>query len=669
MVDAILDEKVDAGYLYTLACEHYVQNDIRNRLTSQSMYDGVLDYTVAVKAASDSFLYSIMTKCVDSISSADLAKASADYAQIKPTFSLVAFFYDHPLLVIIIVVSIFTFIILLTYVLRQRKKHQLDVERMAEEKRRSELLQAALSEAEKADVAKSQFLSRVSHEMRTPLNAIIGFMELSKDATIQQQMEYRDYSMTAAKQLLSVINDVLDMSAIESGKMKLNLTDFNFTHLVHTVSELYFSQCKAKGLTYNTFITTHVPEWLIGDQLRLNQILTNLLGNAVKFTASGSITLTISQLSQKKDQVFIRFVVKDTGRGMSPEFTKRVFVAFEQENADTAARYGGSGLGLSIVHNIVSMMDGAVNVESEQGVGSTFTVDLPFGRSKAGRAVRLPQGMKAINVLVVDDEPIENKYVSTLLKRLKVDHACVTSAAQALSELDQKAHSEKPYNICLIDWRMPDMDGLTLTKAIRKKYGRDIVVIVISSYEQNQGKTACQQAGADMFIPKPLFQSTLFDLFMTLAGEPEPDVATPVSTISHKLAGHRILLAEDNAMNRKVAVAILQKLGLEIITAEDGQKAVDAFITSAPGYYDAILMDIQMPVLDGYGATHLIRTSNHPQASSIPIIALSANAFNEDVAKSLSNGMNDHVSKPIDVTILANALAKAFERNSQKHDE
>ena len=529
------------------------------------------------------------------------------------------------------------------------------------EAEKNAMLAAALDAANLASQAKSQFLSRVSHELRTPLNAIIGFLELSKGEDAQTVEAYLANADTAAKQLLYIINDVLDMSAIESGKLKLASSAFDFRHIIHAVTNIFVIQCKNKGLAYDTKILGPIDEWLVGDQLRVNQILMNLLGNAVKFTSSGTVCLTISQHDAGDNKVFVRFEVSDTGCGMSREMMARLFKPFEQESANTALRYGGSGLGLSIVNSLVKMMGGYIRAESKAGEGTTFTVDLPFVKSEAKRNPDLPKVAADLRVLAIDDEEQERRYLSIVLDRIGVRYTCAADGAEAFAAIEKAREEDDQYNICLIDWKIPDMNGIEITKRIREKYGTDVVVIVISAYEHYQADDNAIQAGANMFISKPLFQSTLFDLFMTLSGGnvAKKSMMTSVHN-SQILAGKRVLLAEDNAMNRLVAVGLIKKYGVECDCAEDGNEAVEKFLNSEEGRYDAILMDIQMPNMDGFEATKIIRASSHPDARSVQIIALTANAFNEDIARTLSCGMDSHVAKPIEPDVLCAALSKAF---------
>ncbi|MDO4573499.1 MAG: ATP-binding protein, partial [Clostridia bacterium] len=337
----------------------------------------------------------------------------------------------------------------------------------ASEVRHAQLLAEALEAAEKADAAKSQFLSRVSHEMRTPLNAIIGFIDLAKGADAEKVASCLASSDIAARQLLNVINDVLDMSSIESGKMRIAKTSFNFKHLLTSITNIYGAQCKQTGVLFETKLDKPIDDWLVGDELRLNQILMNLLGNAVKFTSAGHIWLTVSQTGAIGEKEFLRFTVADTGCGMSEQMKERLFKPFEQESVETARKYGGSGLGLSIVKNLVNMMGGSIRVESKLGEGSVFTVDLPFEKSDLGRDMALPTNIDALRILAVDDEAPEREYIKLVLARMGVRFTCADGGDEALAALARAEAENDPYNVCLVDWRMPRMSGLETTKRIR----------------------------------------------------------------------------------------------------------------------------------------------------------------------------------------------------------
>ena len=660
-VDAVLSGERDMSYLAIDTATMAIRNDVTNRLVCEELFGLDTSYAVAVNSDESPLLFSILSKATASIGEPEINAIRQRYAvNLEKPFTVIGFFYDYPLYVLLAAVIALGVVILVVVLVSQSKRRRSEHAHLETEQRQNELLRDALAAAEKAGAAKSQFLSRVSHEMRTPLNAIIGFIELAKTADAERTADYLASSDIAAKQLLSVINDVLDMSSIESGKMKIAMSSFNFRHLISSITNIYGTQCKQKGVGFETRITTPMDDWLVGDELRVNQILMNLLGNAVKFTSEGHIWLTVSETAAEDDRAFVRFTVADTGCGMSEQMLERLFKPFEQESAGTAKRYGGSGLGLSIVKNLVTLMGGTIRVESKQGEGTTFIVDLPFRKSDLERSAPAAHSMNALRVLLVDDEEVERDYMSLVLARIGVRYSCVGSGEDAIAALAQSDREDDLYNVCLIDWMMPGLNGVETTNRIRAQYGKDVVVIVVSAYDFQLANESAKQAGANLFLSKPVFQSALFDLFMTLTGG--RIASTKEEPQAWDFAGKRVLLAEDNALNQIVAKGYLARYNVVVDLAADGQAAVDRFTSSAPDYYDAILMDIQMPLMDGYEATRAIRESAHPQAKSIQIIAQTADAFNEDIAKALSAGMDAHVSKPIRPEVLAKALHRAFTR-------
>ena len=663
LVKAIEKKEVDVGYFYTRVAERLVLDDDRNRLASEIVYDSDVSFCVAVKSGTDPLLFSIIDKAVISLGQETINSIVREYtAYGSENNSLVAFIYDNPLVFasfIGILFILFILIILIIFITKQRKT---EAKRLEEEKKQNALLSEALSAAKVAGESKSNFLSRMSHEMRTPLNAVIGFMELAKDATPAQSKAYQENASIAAKQLLSIINDVLDMSAINAGKLKISNATFDIKQLLNNLKNVYSAQCTAKKLKFRLILETPVDDWLVGDALRLNQILTNLLGNAVKFTKKGFVQLRISQRGTDNGKIFLCFTVEDSGCGMSADMLSRIGEPFEQENANTAVKYGGSGLGLSIVKMLTSLMGGAFKAESKEGVGSTFIVDLPFMKSEMKLDKQISHIKEKLKILVVDDVASDREYLSMVLSHLEVDYHCTSSGKEALTALEKADKAKDNYNLCFIDWKMPDMDGIDLTKKIREKYGKDIIIIVISAYDDQRETELAEQNEVNLFMPKPLLQNDLCTLLTNLTGG---TVKKNKTAKRPEFSGKRILLAEDNSMNQMVAVALIKKLGITCETANDGKEAVDKFLASPADYYDAILMDIQMPNMNGYEATKAIRNSDHPDAKKIGIIALSANAFNEDVAKSISMGMDDHVAKPIEINSLISALENAFAKKDK----
>ncbi|MEG1812270.1 MAG: response regulator [Clostridia bacterium] len=539
-------------------------------------------------------------------------------------------------------------------------------EKNIEELKRAEVLRQqqltdALNTAMAASAAKGTFMSRMSHEIRTPLNAVIGYMTIAKssDQSLSKVNDCIVKAEFAAKHLLSIINDVLDMSSIESGKLKMAHVPFDFRELISGLASVFYNQAQAKDVAFEV-INHHVSEdFLIGDKLRLNQILLNLLSNAIKFTPSGgAIYFTVEQTAIKEGTVFMRFIVADNGIGMTKEFEARLFSPFEQQDATISQHYGGTGLGLSITKNLVTMMNGAITAKSAPGKGATFTVELPFDRDPSGALKRQDaQNFSHVRALIVDDEKSACEYMEILMQRCGVKSECVLSGTAAVERIAQAHHSDQPFDLCLMDWKMPDMDGVETVRKIRECVGNDMPIIVVTAYDFAEIEDPAKAAGVNLFISKPLFQSTLFDLLVNTYGRYK--AAHPQAQDSAcDFAGARLLLAEDNEMNREIATDILTQYGFAVTCARDGKEAVDAFEASAAGDYAAILMDIQMPVMDGHAATRAIRASKHPSAKTIPVIAMTANAFSEDIAASHASGMNDHISKPIDVAQMLAILKK-----------
>ena len=539
--------------------------------------------------------------------------------------------------------------------------------RVAEVRKRSEtallkknlLLSDAVAQAEQANAAKGRFLSRMSHEIRTPMNAIVGLTAIARQHEREPEKieEYLGKIDTSSKVLLNIINDVLDMSAIEGGKLKVANERFDMKQVLTGISTIYYPQCQSKGVHFE-MRTDIENELLMGDSLRVSQILLNLVSNAYKFTEKGdSITICVNETARKENTAFLRFTVADTGCGMSEEMQARLFLPFEQESAGTAKAHGGSGLGLSIAKNLVDMMHGAIKAESASGVGTTFTVDLPFEVAEAPHDENNP-ALSTLRVLAVDDEPSAREYTAIVLRRLGIAFDTAASGEEALAMLDKANAERKPYQVCLVDWKMSDMDGLELTRRIRSTETGRTLIVIVSAYDRNEVEDKARVAGADHFVAKPLFQSTLYDVLMQITGgSMQPKEQTPEN---YDFTGHRVLLAEDQELNAEIATELLNMVNLAVDHAEDGQKAVELFSAAEPGAYDLILMDVQMPVLDGYAATRAIRALDRADAKTIPIFAMTANAFTEDVAAALSAGMNGHIAKPIDTDVLYAAIQQAI---------
>lgn len=521
------------------------------------------------------------------------------------------------------------------------------------EAEKNQILRTALGAAEAANNAKTEFLSRMSHEIRTPMNAIIGMTAIALSALDNKERISDCLAKIgiSARFLLSLINDILDMSRIESGRMSLAHEKFDFEEMINGLSSLFYPQAEEKGLKFNTVIEGVTEELYIGDSLRLRQILLNILSNALKFTPSGGrIQFTIRQMSRGDKDAWLRFTVSDTGIGMSKVFQKHLFESFEQENPNISIKYGGTGLGLAICKNLVTLMGGSINVHSIEGVGSEFCVDVKLGLTEESYRRKNFDILKLrdLKTLIVDDDIVTCEHASLIMSDLGLQAEYVTSGASAVLEIEKGIREMKPYDIVLVDLKMPDMDGIQTAKAIRRLVGAETLVVVMTAYEWKEIEADARRAGVDFFITKPLFRSELVDLFEKINDFSEAVYERETAKGEIQFAGERILLVEDNELNLEVAASLLEMKGLTIESACNGLQALEKFCSTPVGYYDAVLMDIRMPVMDGLEAARNIRLFDKSDAQTIPIIAMTANAFDEDVEKSHAAGMNAHLAKPID---------------------
>ncbi len=531
-------------------------------------------------------------------------------------------------------------------------------EEMREAMARNEALAEALVVAEDANKAKTAFLSSMSHEIRTPMNAIIGLdnLALHDDSLSPQTRDYLEKIGGSARHLLELINDILDMSRIESGRIVLRKEEFSFSAMLEQINTMVMSQCEDKGLHYECRILSRVDDYYIGDDTKLKEVLINILSNAIKFTdAPGSVTLSVERTAVFEDQSTLRFRVKDTGVGMDKEFIPRIFDAFSQEDSSRKNKYGSTGLGMAITKNIVEMMNGTITVDSEKGVGSEFTVVVTLRNSAHEGPARDDSVDPAkLRVLVVDDEEISAEHARTVLDEVGIRADVCLCGEEALRMMELRLGKQEPYNLVLMDRTMPGMDGLETTRRIREHFGSDSTVIILTAYTWDDILEEALSAGIDSFIAKPLFASNVVAEFERVARRNHLTLFEEKKRAD--LAGKRILLAEDIEINAEIMMDILDMKDAKVEHAENGRIALEMFRDSEIWGYDAVLMDVRMPEMDGLEAASAIRALDRPDAKRVPIIALTANAFDEDVQRSLQAGMNAHLSKPVEPDLLYQTL-------------
>ena len=550
------------------------------------------------------------------------------------------------------------------------KKYIIVMSDRTMEQQMNQKLQEALDAAKSANDAKSNFLSNMSHDIRTPMNAIVGFsVLLEKDADNSDKVrEYTRKIMASSHHLLSLINDVLDMSKIESGKTSLNIDQFSLPELLEELNIILMPQAKAKNQSFTIHVQGAPPEQMLGDKLRLNQILINLLSNAIKYTPNGGqIEFIVSEIPMTVHQyVKLRFAVKDNGIGMSEEFQKQVFAPFSREVSSLTNKIQGTGLGMAITKNLVDLMGGIIEVESRLGEGSTFTVELSFALPEQEES-DLWYRQKVTRMLVADDEEDICLNIQEMMRDTGVDVTFVTEGSAAVDKAVQAHKKGKDFNIILLDWKMPELDGVETARLIREQVGIDVPILVLTSYDWSEIETEARQAGINAFMPKPFFVSTLWQtvkpLFLDITEQKEHVNETTERVMDGKL----FLVAEDNELNAEILTEMLSMEGARCELAVNGLEALEMFKKSEPGYYDIILMDVQMPAMNGYESTRQIRASGHPEATTIPIVAMTANTFAEDVRNALDAGMDGHLAKPIDMEAMRELIGSLIDKNKNKN--
>lgn len=523
----------------------------------------------------------------------------------------------------------------------------------------SQALSDALAAAEQASKAKTAFLSSMSHEIRTPMNAIIGLdrIALSDPELSDKTRDYLEQIGSSANHLLKIINDILDMSRIESGRMIIKHEEFSFKKLFSQINTIIGSQCSDKGLSYHSEIKGDIENYYIGDDMKLKQVIINILGNSVKFTKrGGEVSLLVERTARFDGKATLSFVMTDTGIGMDKAFIPRLFDAFSQEDSSNTNKYGSTGLGMAITKNIIDMMNGQISVKSKKGEGTQFVVTVTLLESDR-KDMHEDSAMidpHEIAVLIIDDDGIASEHARIELEKFGIEAEIAENGPEAV-EMARLRHARRdPYDLILVDWKMSEMDGIETTRRIREITGDDAAIIILTGHHWEDIFDEAVKAGVDSFISKPVTAQLIIDQFKNVLIQ--KGITGTAKTEKVELEGRHILLAEDILVNARIMMKILSMKNITVDHAENGKIAVEMFESHPEWYYDAILMDMRMPEMDGLTATTTIRALNRSDARKIPIIALTANAFDEDVQRSLQAGLNAHLSKPVEPDVVFDTL-------------
>ncbi len=609
-------------------------------------------------------LLSILNKTIKAMPVNMLAGALAMYKSSARKVTLSDFIKDN-FFKVMLISSIAVAVVLLTILMLLQKARKAEAAARKAASDTQELnakLQVAVEKAETANRAKSTFLSNMSHDIRTPMNAIIGFttLALSNINDTERVKDYLGKTLASSNHLLSLINDVLDMSRIESGKIHLEEVEVNLSDVLHDLKTIVSGQIYAKQLELYMDVMDVTDEDVYCDKTRLNQILLNLLSNAIKFTpAGGTVSVRVRQLAGKvRGCGQYEFRIKDNGIGMSQEFAQKIFEPFERERTSTVSRIQGTGLGMAITKNIVDMMGGTIEVQTAQGKGTEFTVCVPMRAQTEQRPVEKITELEGLKALVVDDDFNTCDSVTKMLIKVGMRAEWTLSGKEAVLRARQSIEMSDVYHAYIIDWRLPDMNGIEVTRQIRSLHD-DTPIIILTAYDWSDIEVEAKAAGVTAFCAKPMFMSDLRETLMSALGQKSADAVQgllPEKNADFK--GKHILLVEDNELNREIAQEILREYGFLVDSAENGAVAVEKVSTAAPGSYDLVLMDVQMPIMDGYTATRKIRALDDPARAKLPILAMTANAFDEDRRNALESGMNGFLSKPIVIDDLVQELHK-----------
>lgn len=650
--DAVLDGRAGCSIFTALRSSNVLRNAKYDTIISMQL--PISDVRCFGIATGNVSLLRLINHGIDCMDSQYALSKAYDYVEGMYKYSFREFMRDNVVGVVI------AFIIIIVLVIVYSVKRSEDLRKqVAEDKRRSRELSEALNAAQHASRAKTTFLNNMSHDIRTPMNAIIGFTSLAV-THIDNKQQVKDYLskiMTSSNHLLSLINDILDMSRIESGQVKIEENECNFPTIMHDLRNILQSDVRAKRLDFFIDTVDVVDEDIICDKLRLNQILLNCTGNAIKFTKpGGTVGIRIVQKpGAPEGYANFDFIIKDTGIGMSENFVEHMFEPFTREESSTVSGIPGTGLGMSITKNIIDMMGGSIDVKSEKNVGTEITISLSFKLGTTHQRVSVIKDLVGLRALVADDSMDTCVSVSRMLESIGMSAEWTMSGVEATYKAKYAYEDGKPYKAFIIDWLMPDMNGVEVVRRIRAEIGNDTPIIILTAYDWSDIEEEARAAGVTAFCAKPIFLSDLYGILSEKVDNDDENV-TDITDID--FGGKRVLLVEDNELNMEIAVEIIGRTGASIETAVNGQVAVDMFAKSPEGYYDLIFMDIQMPVMDGYEASRIIRGMDRSDAAGVPIVAMTANAFTEDKQTAYEAGMNEHTPKPIEVKELYKIMKK-----------
>ncbi len=671
-IRAVKSGECDATITLSYVAELFIWEDTRGDLTSELIGEASSSYALGVRADEDIALLTVLNKCVAAFDRASSsAVITAEVAKFRPDAEggLLVFLRRNPGYIAIIVAGVylllFAIAMLVFRTVNQRKLQKKIAAATAQLEKQKEELSEALHAADAANRSKTVFLNNMSHDIRTPMNAIIGFTALATAHidSRERALDYLTKISQASNHLLSLINDVLDMSRIESGKVHIEERPENLADILQGVRNIIQSDIHAKHMELFIDTVDVVNEEVYCDKLRLNQILLNLASNAIKFTKSGgSVSIRITQKPCEKEGCGkYEFSVSDTGIGMSQEFAKTVFDPFTRERNSTVSGIQGTGLGMAITKNIVDMMGGTISVETEQGKGSEFTVVLELRFVDSAPELCTLSELQGFYALVVDDDLVSCQSVSKMLRAIGMHAEWTVTGKEAIVRTAEAIELGHPFEVYIIDWSMPDMDGIATVRQIRAIIGDGSPIILMSAYDWSDIEQDARAAGVTGFISKPLFATDLHRALERSLGKTAEPKEEP-EKVPYTFGGKRVLLAEDNELNREIAEEILGEAGLQVESAENGKIAVEMLERSAPGYYDLVLMDVQMPIMNGYEATKAIRALADKRLAEIPVIAMTANAFEEDKENAIAAGMNGHLAKPINVDAMLGLLENILKK-------